>query len=99
MRPIHLTTSAALREKRLAALLEGRDARALGLDRAVQDAQIVGSLELSGIAGGGGEERERMRAAFDAVAPTAALSVDALQKWHTALGVGSGYRSTERTRE
>lgn len=98
MRPIHLTTSAAVREKRLAALLDGRDPRALGLDGAVRDAQIAGSLELSGLTASR-DERERMFAAWGAVDPAAPLSAAALQKWHGALGLGSEYRSTERTRE
>ena len=48
---LQLTASAAVKEKRLAALLAGRDAADPVLEAAVVAAQVRGSLELAGTAG------------------------------------------------
>jgi hypothetical protein len=45
---LRLTTSAALKEKRLAALRQGRPGSEPALQEAVQDAQLLGSLNLAG---------------------------------------------------
>ncbi len=49
--PLRLQPSAAVKEKRLAALLEGRGLSPddSGLAAVVEDAQLLGSLELSGL--------------------------------------------------
>jgi hypothetical protein len=110
-RGIRLAPSAALKEKRLAALLAGRDPDEPELRGAVRDAQLLGSLELAGhrvswdevVASRGGSGPEpvlALRRAAAAVAPGSALTVAALSTWHAALlGPGAGYRSSPRTRE
>lgn len=106
-----LRTSASLREKRLAALLEGRDAADPRLREAVEDAQVLGSLELSGLAATAEDVRAARRGgeapphvagmvlALRAVDPAEPLSVHALLAWHAALAGGApGLRATERQR-
>jgi hypothetical protein len=107
-RGLSVTTSTAVRERRLADLLAGRDPAELGLPQAVEDAQIVGSLELSGVCatpedvrearGGGGPAAVRaLLLAHRAVPRDAPVSLSALKAWHeTALGAPSRLRSTER---
>jgi hypothetical protein len=107
---LRLGPSAAAKEKRLAGLLGGRDPSSAGLDEAVRDAQIVGSLELAGETATIADVRAARRGepsapavagllravyAVDAGAP---LTVDALLAWHGALAVGTGFRTSPRTR-
>ena len=110
-KPIRLTPSVALKEKRLAALLGERDpGEPLAAD-AIAGAQILGSLELAGfdfawdqvVASRRGEatpgEIEALRRARAAVDPRAPLSVGALLSWHAAtIGANVGLRSTPRER-
>lgn len=107
---LRLGPSAAAKEKRLAALLEGRDPAGLGLDEAVRDAQVAGSLELAGEAASVSDVRAarqgrapssaaaRLLEAVQAVDPDSPLTVEALVAWHRALGLGIGYRTRERSR-
>src|SRR5438093_7780393 len=96
VRGLRLTTSAALKEQRLAALLrEGRPEAAA--HAAVEDAQVAGSLELAGLPLAA-EETGRLRSALRAVDPEAPLSVAALMAWHRAATGDGGYRRSERTR-
>jgi hypothetical protein len=100
-----------LRERRLAALLGGRDPLDPALRAAVEDAQVVGSLELAGIAASLEDARAaragrpspppvaglvRALGAVDARAP---LTMAALQAWHAAATLGAGgLRQGERER-
>src|SRR5438552_1725557 len=73
-----LGTSAGVKEKRLAALLAGRDARLPAVERALVEAQVRGSLELAGL--GGESEADALRraiAAVDSKAPLAGLLEEA----------------------
>jgi hypothetical protein len=105
--------SAALRERRLAALLAERGLRAddAGLAGMVEDAQLLGSLELAGLRFGWDEVRasrttgegpppvlalRRARAAVDRDAP---LTVAAVRAWHEALAGPVGFRAGERHRD
>jgi Fic family protein len=110
-RLLRVTTSAGLREKRLSALLEGRDPRDPRLRAAVEDAQVAGSLELAGIAatprevalarGGGASapEVQNLLRALRAAPPAAPLDVDRLRAWQAAATGGSGaWRTAERAR-
>ena len=110
-RGIRLAPSAAVKERRLATLLAGRDPEGPALQGAVSDAQLLGSLELAGhrvswaevVAsrnGSGPEPVLRLRHAAAAVPPRAALTMAALRTWHEAVLVpGTGYRSSLRSRE
>lgn len=96
---LRLAPSAALKEKRLAALLERREAGAPAAEHAVRRAQAAGSLELSGIAPTP-EEVDRILRARDAVDARAAFSVDALLAWHrAATGNRGGLRVVPKSRE
>jgi Fic/DOC family len=105
---IRLGPSAAAKEKRLAALLGGRDPSSLGLAEAVREAQVLGSLELAGEAATVEDVRAAHRGepssaaglmrAFGAVDPLSPLTVEALLAWHRALGLGAGFRTRERPR-
>jgi hypothetical protein len=108
---VRLVTSPALRERRLAALLGGRDPRDPWLRSAVEDAQVVGSLGLAGIdasledvraarAGGPAPPAVAgMVRALGAVDAGAPLTVAALQAWHAAATLGAGgLRQGERER-
>jgi Fic/DOC family len=103
---LRLEPSAAAREKRLARLLaEGGlrrdDARLAGV---VEDALLVGSLELAGVrvsweharasreTGVGPEELAALRRARVAVGPEAPVSLDAIRAWHAALAGPIGFR-------
>jgi hypothetical protein len=111
-RLLRLSPTAAAKQKRLRALLGGRDPRDPWLLGIVEDAQILGSLELSGSrvawadvragregAAGPGEVRG-LRRALAAVAPSAPLDVAVLRAWHAALLPGAaGFRSGPRERE
>jgi Fic family protein len=108
-RLLRLGPSAAAKEKRLAALLAGRDPATLGLAEAVRDAQVAGSLELAGETTSLDEVRAarkgepsspaaRLLRAIAAVEPGSPLTVAALTAWHRALGLEAGYRTRERSR-
>lgn len=109
---LRLTPSAAAREKRLEALLAGRDARALGLDEKVEDAELAGSLALSGIAATEAHLAAARRGEPGAPAAAAALlraraavphdtpiTVAALLAWHRALLGEGGLRREPLRRE
>jgi Fic/DOC family protein len=108
LKGLRVTTSAAVKEKRLAALLGGRDPAAVdGLAAAVEDAQLVGSLELAGESvtlddvraarqGGGTEAARRLLTALRAVPPEAPFEVETLVRWHAALCPGTGFRTREQ---
>jgi hypothetical protein len=109
---LRLGTSAAVKERRLEALraaLQPDEAELAGL---VEDARLLGSLELAGIeatweqvrASRGGAitplEIARLRAASRGVAPSAPLDRAALRCWHAAIiGGVSSWRTTPRERE
>jgi len=111
MNGLRLAPSTALKEKRLAALLAGREP-APRLREAVEDAQALGSLELAGFsltwedmkAARRGEPTapairgmHEARAAVDAGAP---LSVAGFRRWQDAVlgGSGGGFRTGGRSR-
>lgn len=111
-RLLRLAPSAALKEKRLASLLDGRDAGDPALRAVVEDAQVLGSLELAGFRFTWEEATAHRRGAtapapvaalhraLEAVDPRAPLTVDAMLTWHAATtGPESRLRITERTRE
>ena len=103
----------AVKEKRLAALLaeRGRDADDPRLAEVVADAQLLGSLELSGAratweevrgsrrTGEGPAEVVGLRRAQAAVPPDAPLTVAAIRAWHEAIAGPVGFRREERARE
>jgi hypothetical protein len=107
-----LRPTAAIRERRLAERLAaaGRVARDAALREIVEDAQLLGSLELAGIrstweevrgsrtAGRGPEAILAWRQARVAVNPKAPLSVAALLSWHEALEGKTGFRRSARDR-
>ena len=98
-RLLRLAPSAAVKEKRLAALLEGRGDESPRLSDAVRRAQAAGSLGLSGIEPTPAEldRFARAQSAVDAQAP---FSVSAVLAWHRAItGSAAGLRTHERTRE
>jgi hypothetical protein len=111
-RLLRLSPSAAAKEKRLQALLDGRDGQDPRLLGIVEDAQILGSLELSGFAfswadvrrrrvgSAGPAEVEALRRALAAVDSKAPLDLVALRAWHAAILPGAaGLRSGPRERE
>ena len=111
VRGLRLAPSAVLKEKRLAALLEGRDPDDPRLGEAVEDAQILGSLELAGVQatwtevvasrrGPGPEPVLALRRARSAVDAQAPLGLEALRTWHAALALPeAGWRRGVRSRE
>ena len=108
---MRLGPGAAVKERRLLALLGGRDPARLGLTEAVRDAQVAGSLELAGEpstvdevraarkAAASSSAAARLLRAIDAVEPGSRLTVEALAVWQRALGLEAGYRTSERSRE
>lgn len=105
---IRLSTAGALKERRLAALLAGRTPDDVALPAAIEDAQLLGSLQLAGfdfswdqvLAARRGETApepilalRRARAAVDTRSP---LDLAALLAWHAAV---SGRRAALRTSE
>jgi hypothetical protein len=111
VRPLRLTPSAAVREKRLLTLRDAGKLSRAELDQLVSDAQALGSLELAGFrfcwqelrAARRGEpaapEITRLQQAQVAVAPGAPLDVAALRRWHAAvLGRQAGFRAREGKR-
>jgi hypothetical protein len=110
-RLIQLSPSAAVKQRRLEALLAGRDPADLRLDQAVEDAQALGSLELAGVAATADEVGAARRGepapprvagmlrAQRAVPPPAPFSVEHVLAWHTAVtGSSAGFRAVERER-
>jgi hypothetical protein len=111
-RLLRLSPSLAVKEKRLAALLAGRSPEDPALLAAVEDASLLGSLELAGVPATWEDVRRSrrgesappeiaaLRAASDAVGLDRPFSTEALLLWHrTALGSSAGLRTTERERE
>ncbi|HET7295226.1 MAG TPA: Fic family protein [Vicinamibacteria bacterium] len=107
---VRLTASAALKEKRLEGLLAARVADRAVLASVVEDARLLGSLELAGVPASWEDVRRpdpeapgevrRLRQAFRSVAKDAPLDRGALRAWHAAVvGVPSGWRAEPRTRE
>ena len=66
---LRLAPSRALKEKRLAALLGGRDERDAALAEAVRGAQVAGSLALSGCPAADGEPGLRAFEVFELSGP------------------------------
>ena len=111
--PLRLQPSSAVKEKRLAALLEGRGLSPddTGLASIVEDAQLLGSLELAGlrftwdevrfsrVAAEGPAEVLALRRARAAVPAEAPFSLDALRAWHEALAGKVGLRRGARERD
>lgn len=111
--PLRLQPSAAVKEKRLAALLEGRGLSPddSGLAAIVEDAQLLGSLELAGfrftwdevrssrVAGEGPAEVLALRRARAAVPADAPFSLGAIRAWHEALAGPVGLRRGARERD
>ncbi len=107
-----ICTASEPKASRLASLLaeKGRDPRDSTLAEVVEDAQIVGSLELSGIAcswedvrgsrraAGAAPAAEALRRARAAVPAGAPLTRDVLRTWHAALDGTVGFRGVERAR-
>jgi Fic family protein len=109
---LRVGTSTALKERRLQALLAGRPSPDEALRAAVEDAQLLGSLELAGIAvtwdevqaarrgEPAAESIVALRRAQRAVAAGEPFGVAALRAWSEALFPGAaGFRKSERTRE
>jgi hypothetical protein len=110
---LRLQTSVAAKERRLSTLLEKRWLRAddAGLAAIVEDAQLLGSLELAGLrftwdevrasrsSGAGPAEVLAFRQARRAVVPEAALTVSGIRAWHEALAGPVGLRYAERERD
>ena len=106
---LRLAASAASKERRLAALLGDRPPD-VALGDAVREAQVAGSLGLSGMpataedvrAGIAGRDTtpavSGLLRALAAVHPKSALTVDALVAWHRAATGTSGFRSTAAER-
>jgi hypothetical protein len=96
---LRITTSPALKEKRLQGLLGPRREDDPSLRAAVEAAQVRGSLELAGLADAPAET-VALRGALRAVDLRAPLSLGALGTWQAALTGGNGaWRTSERERE
>lgn len=111
VRGLRLSVSAARKEKRLADLLAGSDPSVPRLREAVEDAQVLGSLQLAGFTCTWEEVKASrsgapapppivgLHRALRAVDPRAPFSVAALLAWHAAATVGGGrFRTVERER-
>lgn len=97
---LKLAPSAAVKEKRLAALLAGRDPADPALHETAVAAQVRGSVELAGLAGTP-EEAETAAAlhrAVSAVDPRIPITVDAILTWHATLTGTRGFRRAPRER-
>jgi hypothetical protein len=102
---LRLEPSVAVREGRLARLLAARGIAAgdAHLARIVEDAELVGSLELAGLAVSWDEARSEspppalraLRRARQAVAHDARLTVAVVRAWHEALAGPVGFRRGE----
>jgi hypothetical protein len=113
MKLLRLAPGVALKQKRLASLLGGRAPEdEPRLRAAVEDAQVLGSLQLSGLdhswsevqAARRGEPAPAaigaLRRALAAVPSQAHFSLDALRAWHAAaLGAPSAWRRAARVRD
>jgi hypothetical protein len=112
LRRIHLAPSAAVKQRRLEALRSTRGADDAVLRETVEDAQILGSLQLSGFDFSWEEVRVArlgepapqplagMRRALSAVPPDAPFTLQALLAWHGAVtGGASAFRATQASRE
>lgn len=111
--PLRLQPSAAVKEKRLAALLEGRGLAPddPGLAAIVEDAQLLGSLELAGVratwdevrssrtAGEGPAEVLALRRARSAVPADAPFSLAGIRAWHETIAGPVGLRRGARERD
>jgi len=98
---LKLAPSAAMKEKRLAALLAGRSAAEPALEEALVSAQVRGSLELAGRSGTPEEVEQAaaaLRRAISAVDPRVPLTVEAILKWQEALTGGRALRAEDRDR-
>src|SRR5258708_263780 len=111
IRGLRLAPRASHKEKRLAALREGRERVDPSLQEAVEDAQLLGSLNLSGFdfaweevkASRRGEPVHPailgLRRAGKVVDARAPFSVASLLAWQEAVvGAAPGYRQTDRVR-
>lgn len=110
---MRLQTAAGVKEKRLAALLaeKGRGPDDPVLAAIVEDAQLLGSLELAGVRATWAEVRASrsgglapaevvaLRRAAGAVSRDAPLTVAALRAWHTAIAGPTGFRRGPRERD
>ena len=110
---LRLEPSAAVKERRLLTLLEERDLRPDDpeLRGMVEDAQLLGSLELAGLrftwddvrssraTGEGPAEVLALRRARAAVPDEAPFSLAAIRAWHAALAGPVGLRRAERERD
>jgi hypothetical protein len=110
---LHVKAPVAARERRLAARLavDGREPEDAQLRAVVEDAQLLGSLELAGFrprwdevraSRASGEETGpvgSLRRAHAAVDPRSPLTVDAIRAWHSALLGPVGFRRDERVRD
>lgn len=107
---LRLTASAALKEKRLESLRRARGDAEAWLAAVVEDARLLGSLELAGfpvtweqIRGAPGtappQELAWLRAASRVVVKDAPLDRAALRAWHAAVSGGpSSWRAEARAR-
>jgi hypothetical protein len=109
---IRLAPSAALKERRLAILLDARGGQEGPVAEQVQDAQLLGSLELAGLSfswedikasrrseGSSLDAARCLRRAQGAALEARSLSVEELVAWHAgATGTASSLRSVPRER-
>lgn len=108
---VRLGPSAAVKEKRFGALRAEKGGDDAFLAGCVEDARLLGSLELAGARASWQEVRAsrrgeaapveiaRLRGAFTTVAPGAALDRSALRAWHAAtMGSASAWRRGASTR-
>jgi hypothetical protein len=99
-RGLKLAASAAVKEKRLAALLAGRAAADPALEAALVTAQVRGSLELAGTAGTPDEPQARtaLARAVSAVDPREPFTVAAILAWQAAWTGERSFRLQPRDR-
>jgi hypothetical protein len=93
---LKLAASATVKEKRLLALLDGRNAADPALEAAVLAAQVRGSLELAGTAKT--PDPEALARAVSVVDPHAPFTVDGVLAWQAALTGEHGFRRDPRGR-
>ncbi len=112
-RAMRIQPATDAKRRRLAALLSesGRGPDDSGLLGIVEDAQLLGSLELAGIrlsweevrssrvSGRGPEAVDRLRRARSAVARDASVTVGAIRSWHQAIAGPVGFRRSGPVRE
>jgi hypothetical protein len=103
---LRLAPSLAVKERRLAALLGGGDPAQPRLVEAVRDAQVLGSLELAGVAATAEEVRGArggdapgpaggLYRALTAVDPLTAFSPDLVLTWHREGHGGGAFRAAD----